>query len=346
MTGLAALMASPALPAIGGSALAAPVTGAKRVRPPRIRPGDTIGLIEPASASDDPFDLVLVEEAIRALGLVPKRAPNLLKRHGYLAGQDKERAADINMMFADRDVRAIFAVRGGWGAARALPFIDWDVVRANPKLLIGYSDITALHMAIAAKGGAVTLHGPNASSAWGRASVESFKGIAFDGATPLFANPQANEDRLVQRRWRTIRIRGGKAQGVLLGGNLTVLTALAGTPYLPDFTGAILFLEDIDEAEYRIDRMLTQLGQAGVLKGLAGVVFGQCTNCRDPDGSGPGGGFTLNAILRQHFEPLGIPAFEGAWFGHMPDQFTIPQGVRAEIDADAGTLRLLEAAVQ
>ncbi len=310
-----------------------------------MRPGDTIGLIEPASASDDPFDLVLVEEAIRAMGLVPKRAPNLLKRYGYLAGQDKERASDINAMFADKDVKAIFAVRGGWGAARTLPFVDWDVVRANPKFLIGYSDITALHMAIAAKGGAVTLHGPNASSAWGRASVESFKDIAFDAGTPLFENPKATEDRLVQRRWRTIKIRGGKAQGQLLGGNLTVLTALAGTPYLPDFSGAILFLEDIDEAEYRIDRMLTQLGQAGVLKGLAGVVFGQCTNCRDPDGSGPGGGFTLNSILRQHFEPLGIPAFEGAWFGHISDQFTIPQGVMAEIDADAGTLRMLEPAV-
>jgi muramoyltetrapeptide carboxypeptidase len=120
---------------------------------------------------------------------------------------------------------------------------------------------------------------------------------------------------------------------------------MVGTPYLPSFDGAILFLEDFDEAEYRIDRMLTQLGQAGVLKGLKGVVFGQCTNCRDPDGSGAGGGFTLNSILRQHFGPLGIPAFEGSWFGHIADQFTIPQGVMAEIDADAGTLQLLEPAV-
>jgi muramoyltetrapeptide carboxypeptidase len=248
-------------------------------------------------------------------------------------------------MFADKDVRAIFAVRGGWGSARALPYVDWDVVRANPKFLLGFSDITALHMAIAAKGGAYTLHGPNAGSAWGKSSLASFKEIAFDGGTPLLVNPPANEDRLVQRRWRTVKIRGGKAQGRLLGGNLTVLTALAGTPYLPDFTGAILFLEDVDEAEYRIDRMLTQLGQAGVLKALAGVVFGQCTTCRDPDGSGPGGGFTLNSILRQHFGPLGIPAFEGSWFGHIADQFTIPQGVMAEIDADAGTLKIVEPAV-
>lgn len=337
------LVAAPALPLF--EATAAPSAVTKRVAGPRLRPGDTIGLIEPASASDDPFDLTLVEEAVRAMGLVPKRAPNLAKRYGYLAGQDQERGSDITTMFADKDVRAIFAVRGGWGSARALPHVDWDVVRANPKFLLGFSDITALHMAIAAKGGAYTLHGPNAGSAWGKSSLASFKEIAFDGGTPLLVNPPANEDRLVQRRWRTVKIRGGKAQGRLLGGNLTVLTALAGTPYLPDFTGAILFLEDVDEAEYRIDRMLTQLGQAGVLKSLAGVVFGQCTTCRDPDGSGPGGGFTLNSILRQHFGPLGIPAFEGSWFGHIADQFTIPQGVMAEIDADAGTLKIMEPAV-
>jgi len=343
LAGLGALVATPALPLFTASA--APAVPSKRVAGPRLRPGDTIGLIEPASASDDPFDLVLVEEAVRAMGLVPKRAPNLAKRYGYLAGQDQERGSDITAMFADKDVRAIFAVRGGWGSARALPFVDWDVVRANPKFLLGFSDITALHMAIAAKGGAFTLHGPNAGSAWGKSSLAAFREIAFDAGTPLLVNPPANEDRLVQRRWRTIKIRGGKAQGRLLGGNLTVLTALAGTPYLPDFTGAILFLEDVDEAEYRIDRMLTQLGQAGVLKGLAGVVFGQCTSCRDPDGSGPGGGFTLNSILRQHFGPLGVPAFEGSWFGHIADQFTIPQGVMAEIDADAGTLKIMEPAV-
>ena len=337
MAGLALAMSAP-------SAWAAPTRATAATRkPPRIRPGDTIGLIEPASNSDDAFDLTLVEEAIVAMGLKPKRAAHLLDRYGYLAGQDKDRAADINAMFADKDVRAIFAVRGGWGCARLLPFLDWDIIRANPKLLLGFSDITALHMAIAAKAGFVTLHGPNASSAWGKASLDSFRSVAFDGATPLYQNPVASEDRLVQRRWRTQILRGGKAQGWLLGGNLTVLSALAGTPYLPNFDGAILFLEDIGEAEYRIDRMLTQLGQAGVFKNLAGVVFGQCTDCRAPDGSTSE--FTISAVLQQHLGTLGIPAYQGAWFGHIADQFTIPVGVRAEIDADAGTLRLLEAAV-
>jgi muramoyltetrapeptide carboxypeptidase len=340
MAGLAALMAAPALPAT-----LAPVAANARAKPPRIRPGDTIGLIEPASASDEAFDIALVEEAVLAMELKPKRGQHVLGRHGYLGGQDKDRAADVTAMFADKDVRAILCVRGGWGSARLLPFVDWGVVRANPKLLIGYSDITALHMAIAAKGGAYTLHGPNGSSAWGKASLDSFKSIAFDGAMPLYKNPVAGDDRLIQRRWRTQKLTGGKAQGRLLGGNLTVLTALAGTQYMPSFDGAILFLEDIDEAEYRIDRMLTQLGQAGVLSKLAGVVFGQCTNCRDPDGSGPGGGFTLNALLQQHLGSLGVPAYQGAWFGHMADQYSLPVGALAEIDADAGTLRLLESAV-
>jgi muramoyltetrapeptide carboxypeptidase len=322
-----------------------PVVAAPGValKPRRLRAGDTIGLIEPASASSEAFDLTLVEEAIVALGLKPKRAPHLLGRYGYLSGTDKDRAFDVNMMFADKEVQAIFAVRGGWGCARLLPYLDYNMIRANPKLLMGYSDITALHLAIAAKCNFVTLHSPNASSAWGAQSITSFKQIAFDGATPLFQNPIAREDRLVQRRWRTQIIRGGIARGTLLGGNLTVLTALVGTPYLPSFDGAILFLEDIDEAEYRIDRMLTQLGLAGVLKKLAGVVFGQCTDCSDKERGF--GGFTLNNLLEQHLVPLGIPAYQGAFIGHMPDQFTIPLGVHAEINADAGTLRLLEPAV-
>lgn len=337
MAGLAALMASPALSATP-SAKPAP-----RAKGPRLRPGDTVGLIEPASRSDETFDMVLVEEAVRAMGLVPKRGKNVMGQFGYLAGQDKDRASDLTAMFADKEVRAIFAVRGGWGSARLLPFVDWDVVRANPKFVLGFSDITALHMAIAAKGGAITLHGPNASSAWGKTSVESFRQVAWDAATPLYTNPATSEDRLVQRRWRTQTLHPGKAQGRLLGGNLTVLTALAGTPYLPSFDGAILFLEDVGEAEYRIDRMLTQIDQAGVLSKLAGVVFGQCTDCKAPDGSTSP--FTLADILQQHLGSLGVPAYQGAWFGHITDQFTLPVGALAEIDADAGTLRLLEPAV-
>jgi muramoyltetrapeptide carboxypeptidase len=282
-------------------------------------------------------------ETVAAMGLVPKAAPHLRTRFGYLAGRDADRAADLNAMYADDTVRAVLAVRGGWGSARILPHLDFDLIRAHPKLLVGFSDITALHMAFAARAGFATIHGPNAGSAWGKLSWDSFRAVAFAGATPTFVNPTATEDRLVQRDWRTQVIRPGKAAGRLLGGNLTVLTALLGTTYLPSFDGAILFLEDVDEAEYRIDRMLTQLKLAGILGGVAGIVFGQCTNCR---ATGPAvGGFTLSEVLRQHFLPLGVPVYQGALFGHVDNQFSLPVGVRAEIDAAAGTLRLLEPAV-
>jgi muramoyltetrapeptide carboxypeptidase len=335
MIGLSALMAA---------APFSPVFSAPTRKPARLRAGDTVGLIEPASATDDPFDLTLIEEAIRAMGLIPKRAAHLLGRYGYLSGSDKDRAADVNAMFADPSVKAIFAVRGGWGCARILPYLDYKMISANPKLLIGYSDITALHMAIAARCGFTTIHGPNGASAWGPDSIASFRSVAFDGAQATYQNPVASETRLVQRRFRTQTITGGKARGHLLGGNLTVLNALVGTPYLPDFYGAILFLEDVDEAEYRIDRMLTQMGQAGVLGKLSGVMFGQCTDCVAKGVQGYGG-FTLGNVLRQHLGGLGIPAFQGGYFGHIADQFSLPQGVEAEMDADAGTFRLLEAAV-
>ncbi len=332
--------------ALGGASMVGGATG-KTPSPVgqsmRLRPGDVVGLIEPASASDDPFDLQLVEETVRALGLVPKRAAHLLNRYGYLAGQDRDRAADVNAMFADKDVRAIFAVRGGWGCARILPYLDYGLIRANPKLLIGYSDITALHMAIAAKAGFVTIHGPNGGSSWGKATVESFRQVAFDGVLARYQNPVASDDRLVQNKWRTRTITPGTARGKLLGGNLTVLTALVGTQYLPDFKGAILFLEDVDEAEYRIDRMLTQLGQAGILGKVAGIAFGQCTDCKPRERGLLG--FGLSEVLMQHFSGLKVPVFQGSFFGHMPNQFSIPVGARAEIDAGAGTLTLLEPAV-
>ena len=312
-------------------------------KPPRLRAGDVVGLVEPAGFTDDAFDLALVQDTIRAMGLVPKPGRFVAARHGYLAGTDAERAADLNAMYADPEVRAVFAVRGGWGCARILPHLDFTAIRKNPKLLIGFSDITALHLAFAARAGFTTIHGPNAASSWGRFSWDAFRSLVFEGATPVLANPAGAEDRLVQRSGRIRTLTPGTARGRLIGGNLTVLAALMGTPYLPDFDGAILFLEDVDEAEYRIDRMLTQLALAGVLGRLAGVVFGQCTSCR---ASGPSyGGFTLSQILEQHLRPLGIPAFQGAQIGHIANQFSIPVGAEAEIDAAAGTIRILEPVV-
>jgi muramoyltetrapeptide carboxypeptidase len=338
-----------ALQSIAGAAMLPASTAAlaqpQRRKPPRLRVGDTVGVVEPSWSSGDRFDIAQAMETVRAMGLVPKPGKHVGQRHGFLAGRDEQRAADLDAMFADPEVRAIFAVRGGSGAARILPMLDWATIRANPKLLIGYSDVTALHMAIAARVGTPTLHAPmlTVGSNWGKLSWNAFRAVAFDGATPTFANPVGTEDRLVQRSGRIRTFRPGKASGRLLGGNLTVLTSLIGTPYVPNFDGAILFLEDVDEGPYRIDRMLTQLALAGVLGRVAGVVFGQCTRCTD--GGSMLGGFTVSEVLEQHLTPLRIPAFEGILVGHIPDQLTIPVGVRAEIDAAAGTIRMLESAV-
>ena len=323
------------------AAVAAPL--ARRRKPPRLRRGDTVGLIEPAGFTADAFDLELVLETIRGMGLVPRPAPNILSRHGYLAGRDEERAAHLNAMFADREVRAIFAVRGGWGSARVLPHLDFDLIRANPKLLIGFSDITALHLTLAARTDCPSIHGPNAASSWGRLSWDSFRRLAFDAETPTWRSPAGTDDRLAQRSGRVRTFRPGTAAGPLLGGNLTVLSALVGTPYLPSFDGAILFLEDVDEAQYRIDRMLTQLALAGILGRVAGVVFGQCTDCVNRGAAL--GGFTLSEVLAHHLTLLGVPAFQGALFGHIDNQFSLPVGIRAEIDATAGTIRMLEPVV-
>jgi muramoyltetrapeptide carboxypeptidase len=313
-------------------------------KPPRLHPGDSVGLVAPAMFSDDLVEVEAVKSTISGMGLVPKVGRYVTARYGYLAGTDRQRAEDINAMYADDSVRAVFAVHGGWGSARLFPFLDWNLIRRNPKLLIGASDITALHLAFAARAGFPTIHAPNAANGWQKITWDGFWSLAFAAGTPTYRNPDMSGlDPLAQERWRTTTIRPGKAAGRLIGGNLSVLASLVGTPWLPSFEGAILFLEETGEAEYRIDRMMTQLALAGILGKAAGIVFGQCTRCTSgiPNYSG----FTVPQILQQHLAPLGVPAFHGANIGHVANQLAMPVGVRAEIDAAEGTIRILEAAV-
>lgn len=265
-----------------------------------------------------------------------------MRRYGYLAGRDEERASDVNDMFADSEVKAVWPVRGGWGCARILPHLDYAAIRRTPKVLLGYSDVTALHAAIHSRTGLVTFHGPNGMSAWPAFTVEHLKRVLMDGEAALLENPKDAGDYLVPVEDRVQTITPGIARGPLLGGNLTVLSALMGSPYLPDFEGAILFLEDVEEELYRVDRMLTQLKLAGVLAKLAGVVFGKCTECK------PGeryGSLTLEEVLADHVKPLGVPAWQGAMIGHVEKQWTLPIGAEVEIDAGQATLRLLAPAV-
>lgn len=316
----------------------------RRVRPPRLRPGDTIGIVAPATATYDPIDLDIVRETIEGLGLRAKMGRMVLERRAYFAGSDEQRAADVNEMFADRRVKGIFALRGGWGCSRVLPHLDYDVIGRNPKVLLGYSDITALLAGIHARTGLVTFHGPVAISRWNTFNVDVARRVLFEGEAARFQNVRERpEGELAQREYRVRTLTRGVARGRLVGGNLTVLTTMLGSPYVPSFEDAILFLEDTDEAPYRVDRMFTQLRLAGVLSQLKGFVFGYCTDCEP--GKGTYASLTLDEILRDHVAPLGIPAWHGAMIGHIPKQFTLPIGIDAEVDATAGTIRLLEAAV-
>ncbi len=312
------------------------------VKPPRLRVGDTVGLIAPANATFLPVELDVARETLEALSLRVKTGAHLLDRYGYLAGRDADRAANVNALFTDPDVRAVLALRGGWGSARLLPHLDYAAIRRRPKILMGYSDVTALLNAVHARTGLVTFHGPVGISTWTPFSVEHLAAVLFEGEALTLANPVELREGLVQVEDRVQTITPGRARGRLVGGNLTVLSAIVGTPYVPETDGAILFLEDTGEAVYRMDRMLTHLELAGLLGRIKGFVFGRCTDCKPGEGYGA---LTLDEVLADHVKPLGVPAFRGSMIGHIDRQFTVPVGLPAEIDADAGTIRLLEPAV-
>lgn len=307
--------------------------------PQSLKKGDTVGLISPSSATAERIEFMFAQEALEALGFNVKLGENLKSRRGHLAGTDEERAGDLNSMFADAEVKAIICIRGGSGAARILPLIDYELIKKNPKPLLGYSDITALHNAIYAQTGLITFHGPNGTGSWNNFNVQQFEKIFFDKAQVTFQNETQKGDELVIKNNRTITLNSGTVEGKILGGNLTVLTALSGTPYLPDFKDAILFLEDIGEDPYKIDRMMSTLKLNGTLKLIRGFVFGQCTDCKP---SGGYGSLTLDDVLDDYILPLGIPAYKGAMIGHIPRQFIIPVGAKVKLDADAGTLTMLE----
>lgn len=333
-----AAVAAGTLPSLAGSA------ARKRgvIKPRRLNEGDLVGLINPAGATFHPERAEIAGETMAALGLRTRFGDHLLDRYGYLAGRDEDRAADINGFFADSEVHAVLALRGGWGCNRLLPFLDYKLIRKNPKIVMGMSDISGLLLGIHAKTGVVTFHGPTGGSSWNEFTTDQARRVLFDGEAISMHNKVGTDDRLVQVKNRVLTITPGTARGPLLGGNLTVLTALMGSDYLPDFDGCILFLEDINEEVYRVDRMLTQLSLAGVLGRIAGFVFGNCNDC-DPGQSY--GSLTLQEVLADHVAPLGVPAWYGSMIGHIADKFTVPLGVEAEIDSGTGTIKLLEPAV-
>ena len=323
------------------------------IKPPRLKVGDTVALVSSASRTAAVIqNVMLAKERLEALGLHVILGKSLYRQDGYFAGTDQERATDINEMFANPKIKAIFEMFGGWGCARILPYLDYALIRKNPKILIGFSDITALLLAIGTHSNLVSYYGPLVGLPWPNFTVDQMKRVLFNGTVPMtLKNPDNEidyEQDIIQSEDRIQTLIPGTAEGVLIGGNLSIIVSLLGTSYEPDWTGKILFVEDIDETNYRIDRMMAQLKEAGVLKKIRGFIFGTCKNCHVSVSmaNSANASFSIDEILTHYIKPYNIPAFMGSMIGHYPKIFTIPEGVNAQINANTGTIRLLEPSVK
>lgn len=322
------------------------------IKPRRLKHGDLIGLVAPSGGSNPAYVEARVKH-LEGLGFRVKLSRNILAVRGNTAGTPQQRVADLHDMFRDREVDAIWALRGGSGASQMLPLIDYRLIRNNPKIFIGFSDITALHLAILKHSGLVTFHGPTAPgptiSDYSMAQLQAVLMHPRDQTTIYMSDANRVEAEnavpgAAEYKLRTLT--PGVAEGRLIGGNLAVLSALIGTPYAPDWRGALLFLEEIREAPYRIDRMLTQLKQAIPFNDAAGVMLGVFRRSIDAGATADGEPrLLLEQAIDDHFAGLRVPAVYGFSFGHITNNFTIPLGVRARLDAGAQSLTLLEAAV-
>jgi muramoyltetrapeptide carboxypeptidase len=313
------------------------------IKPPRLRRGDVVGLIAPGGYTSD----AAIEKAVQhieSLGFRVKLGTYLRDVWGNYGGTVAARIADLHAMFRDPDVKAIWAIRGGSGCISLLRHLDYRLIRTHPKILLGYSDITALHLAIHRHAGLVTFHGPVASSTPSDYATEHLLAV-LTAPRESYTIPMSldNDRRALDEPWYATRtVHGGVAEGPLIGGNLSLVSALAGTPYAADFTGGLLFIEEVNEEPYRIDRWMTQLDLAVGFDKAAGVMIGICENC-GPQGDGPS--LTLDETLDVHLQPLHVPAVTGYSFGHIRNQFTIPVGIRGRLDTEARTVTLLEAGV-
>jgi muramoyltetrapeptide carboxypeptidase len=306
------------------------------LKPKKLERGDTIGIVGPAS----PMKKDKLENGVRYLKdqrYRVKTGEHLNNKYGYLAGADKDRAHDLNQMFRDSEVKAIFCARGGYGTPRLLELIDYDAIRQNPKIFVGYSDITALQLAIFKKTQVVTFSGPMAAVEMSQ-GIEPFTAINFWN---LITKTEAGT-RLEGNNGSLKILRPGKSEGILVGGCLSLICSLLGTPYLPNFENAILFVEEIGEDPYRIDRNLTQLRLAGILDKINGIVFGRFENCSPkPDELS----LTIEQIIGDVTSDLHIPILSELPYGHIDKKYTIPIGIRVYLDAEKGYLEFLEGAV-
>lgn len=314
-------------------------------KPKALRAGDLIGLVTPATFVTDPDRLLLVERTLQHFGLRFRYGRNVRKRYGYLGGTVDERVTDLHEFFDDSEVKGIFCIRGGYGSGQLLKKLDYGLIARNPKVLLGYSDITALHLAIHRKTGLVTFHGPVVLSRFTGYTQEHLKKALFETA-PIgkVTNPVDNGALRPDHLLRTVK--PGAARGRLVGGNLSLIVSLMGTPYEIDTRGKILFIEDVGEQPYSIDRMLTNLLLAGKLEAAAGIIWGECSDCRPRDFQ-PTFDSTLSAgeVVDNILGSLNIPVLSGLTIGHTGDQLTLPLGCMATLDATIGELTIEESGV-
>lgn len=313
------------------------------IKPPKLKKGDRIALVTPGSYISEKE----LQESIKNLddlGFEVTFSKRLMLQNGYFSGKDKERAEDLMEMFERSDVDGIMCARGGYGCARILPLLDYDIIRSNPKVLIGYSDITALLYGIFNKSGLITFHGPVSISTFNEFSVSNFNRVLINPEpSTKVLNADGNDDKNI---YGVTSLVSGRGKGRLIGGNLSIMVSLIGTEYDVDYSNKIIFIEEIGEEPYRVDRMLTQLIQARKFENASGVMMGIFDKC-EPKEKEPayGKSFTLMEVLKDRLGNLKIPVVYGMSFGHIKNKFTIPFGALAELDSDKQTFTLLEKAV-
>lgn len=313
------------------------------IKPARLRRGDLVGIIAPGGhTNDDALEKAVAN--IEALGLRARVGDNIHYVYGNYAGTVAQRLDDLHRMFLDPEIKAVWAIRGGSGCISLLEHIDYRMIRAHPKVLIGYSDITCLHLALLRQAGLVTFHGPVASATFSDYAVTQLRNVLMTPHERYTITMSADNALLAaeQPNYRIRTVHGGVATGRLIGGNLSLVSALAGTPYAADFSDAILYLEEVNEEPYRVDRMMTQLQLSQGFGRAAAVMLGIFENCEGADSESA---LSLDETVDQHLLPLSRPAVAGYSFGHIRHQFTLPVGVLARLDTEQQTLTLLEAGV-
>jgi len=305
----------------------------------KLKFGDTIGFIAPSGAVRTEGAIERAVQETERMGFRVKLGESAGQKYGYLSGTDEVRARDINAMFADDEVDAIICLRGGYGAMRILDQLDYDLIRRHPKIFVGFSDITALHIALLEECGLVTFHGPMAAANWSSKPLDDFSRESLYRSV-MHANPAGELANPPEYSKQTIN--PGVAEGQLVGGNLMLISSSLGTPWEINTKDRIIFIEEVGERTYCVDRMLTQLRLSGKFDDCAGVVFGDFADCPVEY---PEFGLTLDEIIRDVVAPCGKPVFTGLRCGHCTPKLTLPFGVNCSMDATRCTLTVLESAV-